>query len=254
MKLFVVLPAVLACALAHSIGFLEDPPITTLQEYNAAHEEENSRIIGGSPAAAGQFPWQVAVQYRTNSGSFFCGGSLIHQLWVLTAAHCAVGAIIHERYSSSNLNNDIALVRLPSAVTLNARIQTIRLPTRGSTTGASVPVTVSGWGRTSDTSGGVSAVLNFVGLTTISNSACASVYGSSVVIASTICARGNPHHSTCSGDSGGPLVVYDSSGRATQVGVVSFVHRAGCASGNPSGYVRTEPYLSWISTNTGINF
>lgn len=55
------------------------------------------------------------------------------------------------------------------------------------------------------------------------------------------------------GDSGGPLVQYDSHGKATQVGVVSFVHSDGCASGNPSGYVRTESYLDWIVQNTGLD-
>lgn len=55
------------------------------------------------------------------------------------------------------------------------------------------------------------------------------------------------------GDSGGPLVVYDSAGTPTQIGVVSFVHVDGCASGNPSGYVRTESYLDWIRENTGVS-
>lgn len=144
----------------------KESPFITLQEFNAEVEKVNddTRIVGGFPAAAGQFPWQVAVQYRTSAGNYFCGGSLIDPNWVLTAAHCAVGwvisyityslnnylvifvsaieftlylggitlsssevgritvtsssAIIHENYSSSNLNNDIALVRLPSPVTL----------------------------------------------------------------------------------------------------------------------------------------
>lgn len=54
------------------------------------------------------------------------------------------------------------------------------------------------------------------------------------------------------GDSGGPLVVYNSNGVAIQVGVVSFVHIAGCGSGNPSGYVRTASYLRWIHEHTGL--
>ncbi|EDS31864.1 serine-type enodpeptidase, partial [Culex quinquefasciatus] len=42
------------------------------------------RIVGGSYATLGQFPFQVAVHY----GNGFCGGSLIRSNWVLTAAHC----------------------------------------------------------------------------------------------------------------------------------------------------------------------
>jgi secreted trypsin-like serine protease len=49
--------------------------------------EEASRITGGSPAARGQFPWQVAL---IKDNDFFCGGSLISNLWVLSAAHCVV--------------------------------------------------------------------------------------------------------------------------------------------------------------------
>lgn len=51
----------------------------------------DSRIIDGSPAAVGQFPWQVAVFFVVGGGTFFCGGSVISNQWVLTAAHCAQG-------------------------------------------------------------------------------------------------------------------------------------------------------------------
>lgn len=54
------------------------------------------------------------------------------------------------------------------------------------------------------------------------------------------------------GDSGGPLVKLNSDGSATHVGVVSFVHINGCASGNPSGYVRTASLRSWITENSGV--
>jgi secreted trypsin-like serine protease len=48
--------------------------------------EQANRITGGSPAARGQFPWQVALII---DNAYFCGGSLISSRWVLTAAHCA---------------------------------------------------------------------------------------------------------------------------------------------------------------------
>jgi len=49
-------------------------------------DEQANRITGGSTAARGQFPWQVALII---DNAYFCGGSLISSLWVLTAAHCA---------------------------------------------------------------------------------------------------------------------------------------------------------------------
>ena len=44
------------------------------------------RIVGGGPAAAGSFPWAVSLQLSW--GFHFCGASLIHPQWVVTAAHC----------------------------------------------------------------------------------------------------------------------------------------------------------------------
>ncbi|KAI4465915.1 chymotrypsin-related [Holotrichia oblita] len=238
-----------------------------------------SRIIDGQPAIVGQFPWQVAVFFQVGTGTFFCGGSILSNNWILTAAHCALGAsqftlyfggitldnfesgreqrvtttaIVHPGYSSATLNNDIALIRIDNPIQFNDRIQPISMPARGDVTGAGVTVTVSGWGRTSDTIPSISNILNYVSLTTISNAQCAAVYGSQVIISSTICAVGNPHHSTCNGDSGGPLIDV-SGGSLRQVGVVSFVSSAGCASGHPSGYVRTESFLDWIAQNTGLN-
>uniref|UniRef100_A0A668UM06 Peptidase S1 domain-containing protein n=1 Tax=Oreochromis aureus TaxID=47969 RepID=A0A668UM06_OREAU len=46
---------------------------------------KNSKIIGGEAAAPGSWPWQSSL---SNNGSFSCGGSLITDQWVLTAAHC----------------------------------------------------------------------------------------------------------------------------------------------------------------------
>ena len=53
------------------------------------------------------------------------------------------------------------------------------------------------------------------------------------------------------GDSGGALVVQNG-GSYTQIGVVSFVSSAGCASGYPSGYARVSSFRSWIQSNTGV--
>lgn len=45
-----------------------------------------SNIVGGSNATIEEFPYQVYI--KLNSGSQFCGGTIIDNRWVLTAAHC----------------------------------------------------------------------------------------------------------------------------------------------------------------------
>jgi len=53
------------------------------------------------------------------------------------------------------------------------------------------------------------------------------------------------------GDSGGALVINNGI-TYTQIGVVSFVSNAGCASGYPSGYARVTSFLDWIHSNIGV--
>jgi len=265
MKVIIVLALCLAAAIADHTT----PKVQTLKDLVPT---EVDRIISGSPATQGQFPWQVAV---TINGASFCGGSVLNENWVLTAAHCAQGgrtfnlrfgatartgsqtgivdmvateSVVHENYNSLYLTNDIALIKLPTPLTYTNNIQPVKLPSSGSVVGAGESVTVSGWGKTSDL-GGVSEQLNYVNLNTISDAECASVYGAITINGKVVCCRGNPEQSTCNGDSGGPLVQ-----GSTQVGVVSFVHVDGCASGQPSGYTRTESFLSWISSNTRMDF
>ena len=100
---------------------------------------KDQRIIGGEEANSGDWGWQAILYFR---GAFICGGSLINNEWVITAAHCISSNnapsdysirlglhnrfnpenysimvniskfIIHSRYNSSNLHNDIALLKL----------------------------------------------------------------------------------------------------------------------------------------------
>ena len=55
----------------------------------------DTRIVGGSEVVPHSWPWQVSMQYsvaeETKYPIHFCGGSLIADRWVLSAAHCAEG-------------------------------------------------------------------------------------------------------------------------------------------------------------------
>ncbi|KDR11874.1 Chymotrypsin BI [Zootermopsis nevadensis] len=234
--------------------------------------DDKHRITGGSTASRGQFPWQVALII---DDAYFCGGSLIDELWVLTAAHCAgstyelrLGAnrvdsiesgavvvnsrnsIVHGSYNENTINNDIAVIRLTAAVSLSTYISPVRLRNLNSDL-AGESTRVSGWGKTSDSSNSISTTLNYVDLTVITNTVCANTYGN-IITATKICVSTPNGQSTCNGDSGGALTYLESDGRYTQVGIVSFGSSAGCQRGYPAAFTRVTSYLSWISSNTGL--
>ncbi|KAF5293473.1 hypothetical protein FQA39_LY02958 [Lamprigera yunnana] len=205
-----------------------------------------SRIISGEPAVLGQFPWQVLNTYRVPQGTKLCGGSLISSRWVLTAGHCSIGVdahkislgtimfyddpeavvrntgagIVHENYRPPFPWNDVALIDLVTEVEFTGGIPS-------------------------------SSSLNFVDLTTISNSECRRGLPGIFIVKGTLCTVGHPEHSTCQGDSGGPLVVYDDNGEATHVGTTSFGSSEGCELGKPAAFARTSYFIPWITEHTG---
>ncbi|KAH8395067.1 hypothetical protein KR215_009506, partial [Drosophila sulfurigaster] len=158
--------------------------------------------------------------------------------------------IIHSGWNSSNLKNDISLIKIP-AVAYTTKIQPVTLPSVASSysTYAGETVVASGWGRTSDSSSSVATNLQYVDLTVITNTVCAATYGTSIVTSSNICVSTTNGKSTCNGDSGGPLVLKSNN---VQVGLTSFGAAAGCEKGYPAAFTRTTSYLDWIKSNTGI--
>ena len=84
----------------------------------------------------------------------------------------------HPNWDYNTLANDIALIELPSPIEFNDWIKPSCLPTSGDTADEEELVTVTGWGKPSDSAGGISPVLRMVSdLPIISNSECNSYYG-----------------------------------------------------------------------------
>ncbi|KAJ3649457.1 hypothetical protein Zmor_021198 [Zophobas morio] len=233
---------------------------------------KNPRIINGNPASEGQFPWQAALFMANEWFTWFCGGSIISEEWILTAGHCVKEAlsaqivtgslnvhqgtisnttnfITHEGFDFDTVSNDIGLARLDPPLKFDENTAAISLSTQE--LGPDVDITISGWGYTSDTSEDISELLNYVELVTITNDECQDTYG--VIRPEMICANSpsSQIRSSCSGDSGGPAVVNGTT-NPVHVAIVSFVSTKGCEAGLPSGYTRTAYYRDWIKNNTGI--
>merc|ERR550517_1243248 len=158
-------------------------------------------------------------------------------------------------WNSNDLSGDLALVELPSPLPMNDFISASCLPATGETPAVGSMVTVTGWGKPSDSAGGISPVLREVrDIPVMTNADCNAVYG--IVGDGVVCIDTAGGRGSCNGDSGGPLV-QKAGGKAagdqwTQVGIVSFGASAGCEVGMPAGFTRTEYYLDWIKSETGM--
>lgn len=54
----------------------------------ALGETDTEMIVGGTAAPDGKYPWQVRLYSSDDDAVGFCGGSIIDEKWILTAAHC----------------------------------------------------------------------------------------------------------------------------------------------------------------------
>ncbi|MDF1859325.1 MAG: serine protease [Verrucomicrobiales bacterium] len=233
-----------------------------------------SKIVGGTNASPGQYPWMAALVNRGNPDVFnsqFCGGALIHESWVVTAAHCVEGesarglgvwfnivdltdtsggeyrtvkAIFrHPGYREDrdgNLLNDIALLLLESPVTNVTPV----LYGTSSNVAANTAVEAIGWGDTRRRPA-YPEILQRVDLSIKPLSTARRQFGSN--ISSMHLAASGPGKDTCQGDSGGPLFSFDGpGGEPLLLGVTSF--GAGCAGRTVGIYANVGFFASWLDS------
>ncbi|CAH2269187.1 jg1714 [Pararge aegeria aegeria] len=249
--------------------------------------KRNERIFGGVSSERNSRPFQVALTLRVGSDGEigFCGGSLIHPEWVLTAAHCCfhgdqqithgqvvLGAhslydrfengrrminveefVVHPDWEPLTFSNDLALLKLANIAQTSDTIDIIRLPYLDTVTWsfAGNGATASGWGIAAEGVTFISPTLREKLMTVMTPDLCNTTY-MDLLHENIVCAFSSST-GTCKGDNGGPLtILFNRSEEVILIGVASFVETDGCNNGLPSVFTRVQSYLPWISEITGI--
>ncbi|KAL0966579.1 hypothetical protein UPYG_G00297040 [Umbra pygmaea] len=230
-------------------------------------------VFGGEIGKKGESPWQALI--RNARGEFHCGGVLIDQNWVLTAAHCLENSrrfsvrlgdyernhfedsevqlqvtkfFPHPNYNKITVDNDIALLRLASPVTFTKYIIPACLPGRGLAERVlhlnGTNTVVTGWGKQNHSSSGFSSALNYIKVPLVQKEKCAQHMANNVsdnVLCAGVIGR---REDACEGDSGGPMVTLY---RNTWflIGLVSWGE--GCGNIKKLGiYTKVSNYNEWI--------
>uniref|UniRef100_A0A3Q3GE20 Serine protease 56 n=1 Tax=Labrus bergylta TaxID=56723 RepID=A0A3Q3GE20_9LABR len=227
--------------------------------------QPRSRIVGGSPAPLGSWPWLVNLQL---DGGLMCGGVLVDSSWVVTAAHCffditktdpdeqilKVNRIIpHPKFNSKTFNNDIALVELTSPVVLSDHVTPVCLPS-GMDPPTGSPCLVAGWGSLYEDGPSADVVME-AKVPLLPQSTCKSALGKELVTNTMLCAGYlSGGIDSCQGDSGGPLIYQDRiSGRFQLYGITSWGDGCG-EKGKPGVYTRVSAFSDWIQAEIQKSF
>lgn len=195
------------------------------------------RVVGGKDAVAGSYPWMVALLSSANPDNYdaqFCGGSLVHPYWVVTAAHCVEGTppdqvevllgghdlsdssagtripvaeiIIHPDYTATNSDADVALVRLEMPA--GPEWETLPLIDDAALEAPGTLARALGWGDTTG-DGVFPEILQEVDLPLVDFAVANATEAHAGALLESMLAAGVAEGGidTCGGDSGGPLVI-----------------------------------------------
>ncbi|KAI5642739.1 trypsin domain-containing protein [Phthorimaea operculella] len=250
---------------------MSDDEVVRVSRPEEAITFDGSKIVGGSPAALGQYPFLGGLLISLDNGqTSVCGSSLLTNTRLVTAAHCwwdgnhqgiqmvvVLGSttiyqggtriqtnqvVVHAGWNPNTFVNDLAMIAIPWTG-FNNVIRNVNLAS-GNVGFVGQWAWAAGFGAQFDGNLPipVGQTLHHVQLQVADNSLCANFFQGSIFV-SNLCIDGSRGQSTCFGDSGGPLVIGN-----TLIGITSFGNRNGCQVGWPAVFSRVTFFNQWISS------
>uniref|UniRef100_A0A7M4G3F3 Transmembrane serine protease 6 n=1 Tax=Crocodylus porosus TaxID=8502 RepID=A0A7M4G3F3_CROPO len=247
---------------------------SAITESNCGLQTSLNRIVGGVNTLEGEWPWQASLQIR---GRHICGGTLIADRWVVSAAHCfhderlaspsiwtvylgkyfqntssynevsfkVSRLLLHPYYEEDSHDYDVALLQLDHPVISSPFIRPICLPARTHLFEPGLRCWITGWGALKE-GGTLQGICRsrpiFLKVRVVRNPA----HELNTISPRMLCAGYHKgEKDACQGDSGGPLVCKEPSERWFLAGLVSW--GLGCARPNYYGvYTRMTQVLGWM--------